>query len=475
MRRKIVVSLISLFAIFSLGAIFASWYVASATEQLRTLVELHEIEGLRRHLVISLQTVQGDLYTARTPLARQLDAIVANVENLDTAAEECGSCHHRPILAERLQQVRDLIEEYKAALSIYITASANRDRISRIELEAARIGDQILESTEEMSATASRHIAEIADRAATKINRVRIILLGTLAATFGLGIVVSSYLVRSVTGPVRRLVAATERVAEGELGSRAEVVREDEIGLLARSFNDMLDRLNAAMESQRGFFADASHELRTPLTIIRGEAEVALRARRNTVEEYQEALETIVATAGQMGQLVDDLLFLARSDAGQLRYEMGRVPLGLLLEEVVQQSSTLSAPKGLHLELDAKHSITVIGDAVRLRQLFLALADNAIKYSEPGGKITIALRVEVDRGRVTVSDTGIGIPPKHLPHIFERFYRVEGPVGPEAGTGLGLPIAQSIAKAHRTEIVADSTPGIGTTFSILLARASLQD
>jgi signal transduction histidine kinase len=475
MRRKIIVSLVSLFAIFALGAIFASWYVASATEQLRTLVELHEIEGLRRHLVISLQTVQGDLYTARTPLAPQLDAIVANVQNLDMAAEECGSCHHRPALANRLQHVRDLIEEYKAALSIYITASANRDRISRIEQDAARIGDRILERTEEMSATASLHIAQIADRAAVRINRVRIILLGTLAVTFGLGIVISSYLVRSVTGPVRRLVAATERVAAGDLGSRAEVVREDEIGLLARSFNDMLDRLKAGMESQRGFFADASHELRTPLTIIRGEAEVALRARRDTAEQYQEALETIVATAGQMGKLVDDLLFLARSDAGELRYEMGPVALDLLLEEVVQQSATLSAPKGLHLELDAKDSITVIGDASRLRQLFLALADNAIKYSDPGGKVRVALRVEGTRGHITVTDTGIGISPKHLPHIFERFYRVEGPVGPDAGTGLGLSIAQSIAKAHRTEIVADSTPGIGTTFSVRLSLASPRD
>ncbi|MFQ5898886.1 MAG: ATP-binding protein [Candidatus Methylomirabilia bacterium] len=277
----------------------------------------------------------------------------------------------------------------------------------------------------------------------------------------------------SLTRPITKLVEATERVTGGDLASKAEIIRQDEIGLLARGFNEMLDRLNRSFEDQRRFYADASHELRTPLTIIRGEAEVALREPEKSVKAYREALETVNAVASQMGRLVDELLFLARSEAGQIRYEMAEVALAPLLEEVARQSEGLSALKGVHLETDVSRRMAVRGDPQRLRQLFLVLVDNAIKYTAPGGKVTLALKAEPDRARVLVSDTGIGIPERDLPHIFERFYRVDGAgARPEEGTGLGLAIARSIVRAHQGEIFVDSALGRGTTVSVLLPHVS---
>ena len=191
MRRRIVLSLILLFALFAAGTIVASWYVTGATEQLRQLVDLHEVEGLRRNLVIRVQAALADLYTTHTPMARTLDGIVADVEDLESAADECTACHHRPEIAADLAETQDLIDDYKIALSHYLTASANRERIDAIELEAVAVGNQILEHTEGMSEAASATLDLITERAISRIKRVRIILLITIVLTIGLCIGVS--------------------------------------------------------------------------------------------------------------------------------------------------------------------------------------------------------------------------------------------------------------------------------------------
>jgi signal transduction histidine kinase len=278
----------------------------------------------------------------------------------------------------------------------------------------------------------------------------------------------------SLTRPITQLVEATDRVAQGDLASKAQIDREDEIGVLATRFNAMLDQLNKSISEKRRFYADASHELRTPLTIIRGEAEVALRGRES-IEEYREALANIIAVANQMGGLVDELLFLARSEAGQIEYDMTSVALTPLLEEVAGRCEGLAALKEVQLGLDLGEPIMVRGDPQRLRQLLLILVDNAIKYTEPGGKVRLALETESDRAKVLVSDTGVGISQQDLPYIFERFYRGDtARFGREEGTGLGLSIAKTIVKAHRGEIFAECAAGGGTMVSVTLPRTPSQ-
>ena len=255
------------------------------------------------------------------------------------------------------------------------------------------------------------------------------------------------------------------------------------MGRLAATFNDMLDRLQsayaalqsanrrleAALESQRRFVADASHELRTPLTTVRGNASLLRRFDALSPEDRQDAVAQIGAEAERMSRLVNDLLMLARADAGQL-LERKPVALAPLIDDVAHQARVLAGGKlsvsVLRLgNVDAE----VRGDADALRQLLLILVDNAIKYTPAGGSVTLGLRVEQtganqQTARITVIDTGAGIPREDLPHIFERFYRADR-ARRAGGTGLGLAIGKWIAEAHGGTISVESSPGAGSTAS----------
>ncbi|MFQ5775542.1 MAG: ATP-binding protein [Kiloniellaceae bacterium] len=311
--------------------------------------------------------------------------------------------------------------------------------------------------------------------AQTKSRWARNTVIVLAAAGILLSLALAAGITFSLTKPIADLVKATERVMQGDLASKAEIPRDDEIGLLARRFNEMLERLNESLSDQRRFCANVSHELRTPLTVIRGTAEVALRAPDQSIEEYRAGLKAVITVAGQMGRLCDELLFLARSEAGQIHYEMTEVALRPLLEDVTHQCETLTALKNVSLSLDGESSITVWGDPLHLRQLFLILVDNAIQYSRPDGKVALVLAVERDRARVKISDTGIGISDEELPHIFERFYRTDvARATREEGTGLGLSIAKSIVDIHQGEIDVKSARGRGTTVSVTFPRVSSQ-
>lgn len=292
-----------------------------------------------------------------------------------------------------------------------------------------------------------------------------------IAMLAGLGVLLSFALALgitfSLTRPIGTLVEATERVAAGDLTSKAEIDSQDEIGLLARRFNEMLERLNNSISEQKRFYADASHELRTPLTVIRGEAEVALRGTGEDID-HRETLQTIIVVANQMGNLVDELLFLARAEAGEVQYEMAEVDLKPLLQEVGNMGESLASLKDVSFDMDLARRAVVRGDLQRLRQLFFILMDNAVKYSDEDGQVTLTLTNDDNFARVTVADKGIGIPASDLPFIFERFSRGERARATRTqGTGLGLSIAKSITEAHDGKILVDSNEGRGTKISLL--------
>ena len=311
-----------------------------------------------------------------------------------------------------------------------------------------------------------RRMVEASARTSALDGRNVVAVLTLLAG--GASVVLACLLTVSITRPVKKLIAATERATRGDLRSRTDIARGDEIGLLAHRFDAMLASLRDTFAQQQRFFTNASHELRTPLTIIRGEAEVTLRRPDATTDEYHEVMSRIVAVADQMGRFVDELLFLARSEAGQIEYEMAAVELASVLEEAHDQVRGLALLKGVDLKLDQNGHATVRGDAGRLRQLFLILLDNAIKYTPTGGAVTIRFEVANGSVEVIVSDTGVGISTDDLPHVFERFYRTKTRGQPSEGAGLGLSIAQSIVKAHGGEIGVRSEPGVGTTFTLTL-------
>jgi two-component system OmpR family sensor kinase len=298
-------------------------------------------------------------------------------------------------------------------------------------------------------------------------------LLLAVLVVGGLGATVAAAIVgRLLAGRALRPVDAITQTAlaisrADDLDKRIpEIGPQDEVGRLARTFNVMLDRLEGLFRGQQRFIADISHELRTPLTTIRGN--VDLMRRMKSVDE--ESLNAIQAESDRMTRMVGDLLLLAQADAGQtVRRE--RVELDTLMLEVYRQMRPMA--EGIDLSISEEDQAVVMGDIDRLKQLLLNLVDNARKYTPKGGKVTVGLRREAGWAVLTVADTGMGIPTQELPHIFERFYRVDKARSRAAGgAGLGLSIVQWIVQAHGGKIGVQSEPNRGTTFTVRLPLAN---
>ncbi len=229
--------------------------------------------------------------------------------------------------------------------------------------------------------------------------------------------------------------------------------------------------IRQALERQRSFVADASHELRTPLALIRASAELLRRHPEEPIAAHQQAVNDILAESERLGRLVAQLLVLARADSGRLSLDLKRVDLSAVARDVVRQLEPQASERGLELTCLADGPVLIRGDEARLREVLLILLDNALKFTEAGGKVTVQVGESAGRARLSVSDTGIGIPAEHLPRIFDRFYRVDRARSQDGGAGLGLAIAKSIVEAHEGRIWAESEPGAGSTFHVELPRS----
>ena len=276
-------------------------------------------------------------------------------------------------------------------------------------------------------------------------------------------------LVRKSLAPVASISAQAASIGANNLSQRLEVANPvDELGRLAVVLNDLLARLDQSFDNMRRFTADASHELRTPLSIIRGEAEVALSQDRSA-EEYREALAIIHDEARRLSFMVDDMLALARADAGQRPLRVEEFYLNDLIHESVRAAQVLALRKGVALRAESSRDLLFHGDEHMLSRMIRNLLDNAIKYTPSGGVVSITLSAEDSAAKIIVSDTGIGIPAEAAGHIFERFYRVsKSRSRQEGGSGLGLSIAKWVAESHRGRVDLCSEPGRGSTFTVTL-------
>ena len=227
--------------------------------------------------------------------------------------------------------------------------------------------------------------------------------------------------------------------------------------------------IRKAMDSQRSFIADASHELRTPLAVVRANAELLKRHESEPVSANVEAVDDIISHSDRLGRLVGQMLTLARVDSGQADLARAEVALAEVAEEAARSMRILAQQQGITLEAKLDASVRLQGDADRLRELMVVLLDNGIKYTDSGGKVTLEVRRTDGNATVRVSDTGRGIPSEALPHLFDRFYRVDKARSQEqGGTGLGLAIARWIVQAHGGSIRAESSPGVGTVMTVEL-------
>ena len=275
------------------------------------------------------------------------------------------------------------------------------------------------------------------------------------------------FLAGRALGPIDRITRTAEEIGDHDLSRRLALPpRQDEVGRLAATLDAMLDRLDGAFRRQRRFTADASHELRTPLTIIRSRAEVTLD-RPRTAKEYREALSVIRDEATRLGQLVAELLTLARADAREEQLSREQVVLDDLVSAVVSQFVPLAEERQIGLQCGTLESVQTIGDPTRLAQLLINLVDNAMTYTPSPGTVQVDLQRRGSWIHLVVQDTGVGIAPEHLPHLFERFYRADS-ARVRGGAGLGLAICDWIASAHGGEIRVDSVVGKGSVFRVLL-------
>ena len=293
----------------------------------------------------------------------------------------------------------------------------------------------------------------------------------------GVAVLAGNVLVGSTTNQLNRILDELEDISDGRSLHRRLPVslpfELQEIGRLTSELNAMLARLETSFDSLRRFTADASHELKTPLTVLRSSVERLLTFREMPPEALETIEETLVEVR-RMSDLVESLLVLARADEGVAPLHREMVVVRELAEEVHETATLLAEDRGIYIDVTAPDGDDVVFiDRGRVRQLLVNLLSNAMKYTPPGGKVTVAFQLDDAELKMIVTDTGIGIAPGDLPRIFDRFWRVnhaQTARGVRPGSGLGLSICKWIAEAHGGTILARSRPGRGTTFTATVPR-----
>jgi len=338
----------------------------------------------------------------------------------------------------------------------------------------------------------NNHISKIVQIASSledvedALNTLFIILMIAVPFALMVASLGGQFLANKALRPVDEITQTARMITSQNLNQRIKPPKvKDEISRLIETFNEMISRLDQSFRQIKQFSTDASHELKTPLTILKGEAEVTLR-RERTTQEYEQTLRSNLEEINRMSQIVDDLLLLSKADSGEIRLNKERINLTEILNEVVAQMSILARSKNLHIEtLNHYEDIHMLGDGLRIRELFLNLIENGIKYTEEGGSIHISVvkdssphainpSVLTEGGQVTfakimVVDTGIGIAREDQERIFDRFFRVDKARSREqGGSGLGLSICKWIVEAHRGKIEVGSELGKGSSFTVRL-------
>lgn len=298
----------------------------------------------------------------------------------------------------------------------------------------------------------------------------RLGLFFAVPAFLGLAAVGGYWMSRRALAPVDEITRSAKRIEAHDLSRRLAVPNTgDELARLAGTLNEMLARLETAFQRITQFTADASHELRTPVSVIRTSAELALSKTRSE-DEYRETLGLILSETEKVSELIQQLLDLARADSGLVEFSLSRIDITQPLRDACRQASFLAESKQVSFGADIPSDpVWIAGEASAMEKLFLIILDNAVKYTPTGGKIAVCLKLNGEFASVEIHDTGIGIAAADMPHVFDRFYRVDRARSRESGgTGLGLAIGRWIAQAHQGDIRVHSELSKGSTFEVRL-------
>jgi len=356
-------------------------------------------------------------------------------------------------------------QELPAASSLIATGFSGQEAIQTVSSGNTRI--RIMISPLYLKdQTLALEVAQSLASTDAAIGRIGLAVLISMVVILTLALISGAILVRRALSPVRRITTTAQGISSSSDLSRRVGYRgpADEIGQLATTFDHMIERLDRAFQSQKDFVADASHELRGPLTVIQGNLD--LLKRNLSEEDRRESVRALEAETTRMTKIMSNLLVLAELESGQSeRQEM--VSLKEMLLDAGERAMHLAGSRRIVIE--RQEDLRVKGDADRLEQVLRNLVDNAIRYTPEGGTITLSLFQNGDWALLRVADTGIGISPEHLPHIFDRFYRADKARSrASGGTGLGLAIVKGIVEQHGGRVTVTSEPGKGSTFTVWL-------
>lgn len=376
--------------------------------------------------------------------------------------------HAWPDAATFSQSLSGLVEAARESEHAYSTVAFGEDGI-----RACAVGASIRGRPFVVAVVQSLHARE------EELERVRRAFYVAVPVALLLASIGGYFLARKSLAPVVEMGERAAHINAENLSERLPVGNErSELGSLARTFNELLARLDVSFEQQRRFMADASHELRTPVAIVCGESEVALSQAARSPEEYRESLTILHDEGRRLTRIVEDLFTLARADAGQYRLAPATFYLDETVAECVRAVRSLAAQHGVNIRHEHGEEMPMRGDEGLVRHMLLNLLDNAIKYTPSGGEVRAELAREGDGYAIRIIDTGGGIPVDALPHIFERFYRADKARsrngGAGGGAGLGLSIASWIAEAHGGRVTLERSDKSGSTFLISLPSTALE-
>lgn len=514
MRKKIFLAFLSLLLIFVSGSLISSKYIVDATEGLQKLLQMHKIDDMSKALSLSIRTVQTDLFSLRTPVSRDLDTIINNVREMEGLVNKCYSCHHKEWLVKKFNRMSEGIRLYKGALSLYVTSSANTPRMERLGIEATQMGEALMERVEEVSSLASTRFSQVTEESLGRIKNVRLILLGTLALTFLIGVFAAIHITRALMAPLGVFTEGTRKIASGNLGHTVPSEGMTEFKELAEYFNKMSMELKIAHEEQEStnrelnneinerkqaeeeknrlmdqlvharkleaigtLSGGIAHEFNNLLQVIQGCADL-MDITIDSDSAARKHLSTIIATAHRGGDLTKRLLAFSRKVDGESRVMDLNTKLGQVFV-ILQQT----LPRNIDIELHLSPvPATIAADPSGIEQLLLNMALNAKDAMPDGGRLRLSTRlVEIDECKLDgvpgsadtcilleIADNGCGMDEETRALIFDPFFTTKE-VG--AGTGLGLSVTYGLVNAYGGYIECESAPGRGTTFSIFFPQA----
>lgn len=435
----------------------------------------------QRHLVVGrLNLLQREIFREQDAV----DSYLASADAGELAEKQRRNAACKEILAELALNDREISQELKSSLSDWeVTSQRLLDQRARgpvgtlLKERQAQTFRAIFQKLESLASLESQGVATVSREQSESIHKT---LKSIAALDIALLIIFTFALLQlysSVSWPLKEVARGLRVFREGNLSARVSVTGKNEIGYLGSSFNDMAVKIQSMIsdlkrldEIKNEFLSIVSHELRTPLTSVRGYVKVLLNGDAGELKpEQKEFLQIVHESALRLNHMVDNLLDVARIQAGAMEMAMEPVELRDVLKETIATIQVLAREKGLKVQVDLPATqVLVRGDRLRLIQVFTNLLSNAVKYTSSG---EIAVRLEM-RGlwiRVSVRDTGQGLSPDEVEHLFQKFYRTPGALASnESGTGLGLVIAQGIVEAHQGRILVESTLGQGTLFQVEL-------